>query len=460
MPPREVLQSCRPNSLTPFPSDDVFPTTGGERGTTRDAYLDNCKFALMILIGVGHSLQWLLATEDRRTGRLWCGADALDDSSEDGVAPSSAVVPALRALYTWSNAIAIPMFCVVSGRLSRSLVASCRPRGTGGDDRVAERLRRVFEQLVVPFATFQALACAVYETAPALKDALAPGGTQSSGEAGATSGPAAEAAATLDFWTPHVSWYLAALALWRCVSVVTAQMNDVAVWIGALAVGIGVGFTNTGAATGFFLKWGTIWGNFPYFVLGTFVEDDHYRRLRDASEALKLACGTITAVALVVAWCGLSHEVLCFDLWQWEAWKSSPFVHYNQFTVESAVEGVDASPRSLFFAACFRAFTYVYAVVVGVAFLGSLPRVHVPLVTDSGTRTMYGYLLHAPALLALLTLNGVFQSAGTGGGLGVLGWLTWGVLAPVAVTEACMTAPVARVFWWLCEPKLGKWVWR
>ena len=60
MPPREVLQSCRPNSLTPFPSDDFFPTTGGERGTTRDAYLDNCKFALMILIGVGHSLQWLL----------------------------------------------------------------------------------------------------------------------------------------------------------------------------------------------------------------------------------------------------------------------------------------------------------------------------------------------------------------------------------------------------------------
>ena len=111
------------NLLTPFPSDDIFPTTGGERGTTRDAYLDNCKFALMILIGVGHSLQWLLATEDRRTGRLWCGADALDDSSEDGVAPSSAVVPALRALYTWSNAIAIPMFCVVSGRLSRSLVA-------------------------------------------------------------------------------------------------------------------------------------------------------------------------------------------------------------------------------------------------------------------------------------------------------------------------------------------------
>ena len=237
-------------------------------------------------------------------------------------------------------------------------------------------------------------------------------------------------------------------------------MNDVAVWIGALAVGIGVGFTNTGAATGFFLKWGTIWGNFPYFVLGTFVEDEHYRRLRDASGALKLACGTITVVALVVAWCGLSHEVLCFDLWQWEAWKSSPFVHYNQFTVESAVEGVDASPRSLFFAACFRAFTYVYAVVVGVAFLGSLPRVHVPLVTDSGTRTMYGYLVHAPALLALLALNGVFQSAGTGGGLGVLGWLTWGVLAPVAVTEACMTDPVARVFWWLCEPKLGKWVWR
>ena len=211
-------------------------------------------------------------------------------------------------------------------------------------------------------------------------------------------------------------------------------MNDVAVWIGALTLGIWVGFTNTGAATGFFLKWGTIWGNFPYFVLGTFVEDDHYRRLRDASGALKLACGTITAVALVVAWCGLSHEVLCFDLWQWESWKSSPFVHYNQFTVESAVEGVDAS-RVLVLRRVFQGVHVRLRGRGGCRVFGSLPRVHVLLVTDSGTRTMYGYLVRrrAPALLAL---NGVFQSAGTGGGLGVLGWLTWGMLAPVAVTEA------------------------
>ena len=447
--PSDVLTDVLPN-------DTVLST--GERGATktRDAYLDNCKFALMILIGLGHSLQWLLTTEDRRTGRAWCGADVLDDSGpEEGVVTSSAMVPGLRALYTWSNAIAIPMFCVVSGRCSRSLVASSRD----GDDRVADRLRRVFEQLIVPFLTFQALACVVYESAPALKDALAPGAAPSTGEA-PVSGPFAEAGAAFDFWTPHISWYLLALALWRCVSVVTAQMNDVAVWVGALALGIGVGFTNTGAATGFFLKWGTIWGNFPYFVFGTFVDDDRYRRLRDASGAIKLACGAVTAVAFAVAWCGLRHEVLCFDLWQWEAWKSSPFVHYDQFTVDSAVEGVDASPRSLCLAAGFRAFTYIYAVVVGVAFLGSLPRCHVPLVTDSGTRTMYGYLTHAPALLLLLWLNGVFESAEKGGGLGWAGWLMWGVLAPIVVTEACMTAPVSKVFWWLCEPKLGKWVWR
>ena len=359
-----------PTSSTPLPPDkgvtvivpsdvltDVLPNdtvlSTGERGSarTRDAYLDNCKFALMILIGLGHSLQWLLTTEDRRTGRAWCGADVLDDSGlEEGVVTSSAMVPGLRALYTWSNAIAIPMFCVVSGRCSRSLVASSRD----GDDRVADRLRRVFEQLIVPFLTFQALACVVYESAPALKDALAPGAAPSTGEA-PVSGPFAEAGAAFDFWTPHISWYLLALALWRCVSVVTAQMNDVAVWVGALALGIGVGFTNTGAATGFFLKWGTIWGNFPYFVFGTFVDDDRYRRLRDASGAIKLACGAVTAVAFAVAWCGLRHEVLCFDLWQWEAWKSSPFVHYDQFTVDSAVEGVDASPRSLCLAAGFRA---------------------------------------------------------------------------------------------------------
>ena len=84
-----------PTSSTPLPPDkgvtvtvpsdvltDVLPNdtvlSTGERGSarTRDAYLDNCKFALMILIGLGHSLQWLLTTEDRRTGRAWCGAGA------------------------------------------------------------------------------------------------------------------------------------------------------------------------------------------------------------------------------------------------------------------------------------------------------------------------------------------------------------------------------------------------
>ena len=246
---------------------------------------------------------------------------------------------------------------------------------------------------------------------------------------------------------------LAALALWRCVSVVTAQMNDVAVWIGALTVGIGVGFTSTGAATGFSPSGGPS-GKFSLLCPRHVCRGRPLPSTRDASGA-RTACGTITAVALVVAWCGLTR--CSASTCSGEAWKSSPLVHYNQFTVESAVEGVDASPRSLFFAACFRAFTYVYAVVVGVAFLGSLPRVHVPLVTDSGTRTMYGYLVHAPALLALLAQWRVpirgYRRRPRGARVADVG-----VLAPVAVTEACMTAPVARVFW--CEPKLGKWVWR
>eukprot|EP00740_Mantoniella_antarctica_P013368 CAMPEP_0181386640 /NCGR_PEP_ID=MMETSP1106-20121128/23254_1 /TAXON_ID=81844 /ORGANISM="Mantoniella antarctica, Strain SL-175" /LENGTH=78 /DNA_ID=CAMNT_0023506887 /DNA_START=205 /DNA_END=437 /DNA_ORIENTATION=+ len=42
--------------------DDMKDTMGVT--LPRDAYLDNCKFALMILIGIGHALQWLLAVED------------------------------------------------------------------------------------------------------------------------------------------------------------------------------------------------------------------------------------------------------------------------------------------------------------------------------------------------------------------------------------------------------------
>ena len=65
----------------------------------------------------------------------------------------------------------------------------------------------------------------------------------------------------------------------------------------------------------------------------------------------------------------------------------------------SDAAAVTADPWSLTIAALFRAATYVGATAVGFAFLAALPRAHVHFVSPLGARTVYGYLLHAPALL-------------------------------------------------------------
>lgn len=460
----------------------------------RDAYLDNCKFALMILIGIGHALQWLLAVEDARVSRGWCSTDGADAggggaeggdgdgngssvtnaSSIAGFSPSStssswAVIP-LRALYTWSNAIAIPMFCVISGHLSRSLAGS----SSQGDGKLLSRMRRNAESLLAPFLLFQALACAVEAASPALRGALAPSGV--SGSFRDRTRSEMEAEASLDLWAPHISWYLLALALWRGLLPVFAQMRPTAATALAAIVGVGVGFTNTGAATGYFLKWGTVWGNFPYFALGTALTEDHYRAVRNGGGGgqFRAAAAGITLAALAGVLWGLSAGSMCFDAWQWEAWKSAPYVHYSHGREKgsgvgvgggrsgnaAAAGAVDAEPRSLATAALFRTATYVGATAVGFAFLAALPRGHLPWVSPLGGRTVYGYLLHAPALLGVMAASGVFERAGRGGGLG--GWeaVCVGVALPVVVTAACMSRLAQVCFWWLCEPRFGGLLWR
>ena len=58
---------------------------------SRDPFLDNCKFALILLIGIGHGLQWLLAQEDSRTARGWCAVEGEvgDDGKFDAPRASS-----------------------------------------------------------------------------------------------------------------------------------------------------------------------------------------------------------------------------------------------------------------------------------------------------------------------------------------------------------------------------------
>jgi hypothetical protein len=119
--------------------------------------------------------------------------------------------------------------------------------------------------------------------------------------------------------------------------------------------------------------------------------------------------------------------------------------------------GTTASFASHFWAAFFRAVTYGEALLFGALFLLTLPREETFLATAGGSRTMYGYLLHAPAILGTMALCGVFTRAGEGLGLDAWEWVICGVVAPAAIATACMTAPAKTAFQWLCEPKLQVW---
>ena len=55
-----------------------------------------------------------------------------------------------------------------------------------------------------------------------------------------------------------------------------------------------------------------------------------------------------------------------------------------------------------------------------------------------GSRTMYGYLLHAPALLTAMAAARAHYDAGRAEGLGAGGPTGWGGGAPALVAIACM----------------------
>ena len=70
--------------------------------------------------------------------------------------------------------------------------------------------------------------------------------------------------------------------------------------------------------------------------------------------------------------------------------------------------------------------TYGEALLFGALFLLTLPREETFLATAGGSRTMYGYLLHAPAILGAMALCGVFTRAGEGLGLDAWEWVICG----------------------------------
>ena len=385
---------------------------------SRDPFLDNCKFELILLIGIGHGLQWLLAQEDSRTARGWCAVEGEveDVGHSDAPRASSWAVLPLRAFYIWSNAIAIPMFALLSGRVSRSLAASCAPEASAERRATMPANQKTVESLVVPFLTFQLLACLVEGVLagarvrarappPSATFAAAAGGRRRDAGAAVRRVRAGvderhEPLQRVQLLDPALSWYLLALASWRAVLPAAAQMQPGAALALALALGVGVGICNVGYSAGFFLKFGTMWGNFPYFLAGVFPvrRRDLLRvqgRLGHRGPPSRRRHGDRGGGGGVFLRLALGRDVL----------RRLAVGGVEERAVQRLPRGradpqrdLGVAPLESIAAPLFRLGTYFGSVAVGAAFLAAVPRAEIPAATKMGARTMYGYLPRARAL--------------------------------------------------------------
>ena len=99
--------------------DAAAPSAFAERASDRrDAYLDNAKYALMMIVVWNHALQDFLRALDAHERRGWCERDAVNASAHGHV----------RAFYLLLNATGMPLFAV----RERVPVEELAPRGEGG----------------------------------------------------------------------------------------------------------------------------------------------------------------------------------------------------------------------------------------------------------------------------------------------------------------------------------------
>ena len=190
-----------------------------------------------------------------------------------------------------------------------------------------------------------------------------------------------------NFWTPHLSWYLLALRRGarcslrrrRCARRRPRRWRWAWAWASATPV-----------TAGFFLKFGTMWGNFPYFLAGVFQWRRAHFAFRDdwATAGRRAGAATVTAAAVAACFFGLRSGAMCFDAWQWEAWKSAPYGDYLFVDAQTPSGTSEWHLWESIAAPLFRLGTYFGSVAVGAAFLAAVPRAEIPAATKMGARTM------------------------------------------------------------------------
>ena len=259
---------------------------------------------------------------------------------------------------------------------------------------------------------------------------------------------------TFNFWTPHLSWPAGARVVARGVPA-AAQMRGRRAGAGAGA-GRGRGHLQRRVQRGVLPKFGTMWGNFPYFPAGVFLCGRDVLRDEGRPGHSGPPAGAAAATAATVTACFFGYDRR--DVLRRVAVGGGDAPYGDSFFVDAETPSGTSSGTSGVGRRLCSASRRFLSVAVGACFLASGRAARFRL-CQMGARTMYGYLLHAPVLLAVLASAGTFAKWFRPG-LSAAAFIAAGSLLPVAVTVACMTTPAVWAFRWLCEPEFGSWLWR
>ena len=126
--------------------DAAAPSAFAERASDRrDAYLDNLKYALMLIVVWNHALQEFLRALDAHERRGWCERDAVNATTHGHV----------RTLYLVLCATGMPLFAGASGYLSKSWLRAAREDEASAVNLLV-RVRGAFGALLGTYAVWQA----------------------------------------------------------------------------------------------------------------------------------------------------------------------------------------------------------------------------------------------------------------------------------------------------------------
>ncbi|MFT4189446.1 MAG: acyltransferase family protein [Aeromicrobium sp.] len=222
-----------------------------------------------------------------------------------------------------------------------------------------------------------------------------------------------------------LGWFMAALILWRLTTPIWRALRyPITTSIVISLASVLIDIPNA-------LALHKTLGLLPFYVIGLHMTREHFLRLGD----WRLRLGSAAFLGALFVWCQLKQYD---DSQPWLLWKNS--------YVDLEVSAVDAVVG--------RAVLIVLALAMTFAALSLVPRRR-SWTTRQGERTFYCYLLHGYVILLLDRELHLWDKLEPYGATAVVGL----ILGAIVLANLLMTAPVARLFRPVFEPKLT-WMFR